>query len=84
MPSSPFKFRERWSELQADGYIQFIAPGDWRLTERGLVVLMACADRPQIKTQLTKTSLATERMRTDAERSRQTRDNNSERGHNDA
>ena len=63
------KYRARWLELARDGYIRFVAPGDWRVTERGMSVLMACADKPQSKTQLTKPSLAHERMH--AERSRQ-------------
>ena len=62
------KFHERWAQLKADGYIEFKAPGFWRLTERGLSVLMACADRPQIKAQLKKTALEDERV---AERPRQ-------------
>jgi hypothetical protein len=68
----PYQFRTRWLELHRDGYLEFLSPGNWRLTPRGLAVLMACAKPPQIKTQLTKPSLLSERMRTDAERSRQT------------
>lgn len=57
----PWQFRTRWVELQRAGYIQFVGPGNWVLTERGLSVLMAEADNPLHKSQLKKPSLVEER-----------------------
>ena len=41
-------FKKRMRELEGDGYIAFDKLGRWRVTEKGLACLLACADR-QVK-----------------------------------
>jgi hypothetical protein len=41
-------FKKRMRELVEDGYIVFDKLGRWRVTEKGLACLLACADR-QVK-----------------------------------
>ena len=41
-------FKKRMRELVDDGYIVFDKLGRWRVTEKGLACLLACADR-QVK-----------------------------------
>jgi predicted transcriptional regulator len=38
-------FKKRMRELVDDGYIVFDKLGRWRVTEKGLACLLACADR---------------------------------------
>ena len=38
-------FKKRMRELVDDGYITFDKLGRWRVTEKGLACLLACADR---------------------------------------
>ena len=38
-------FKKRMLELVEDGYIVFDKMGRWRVTEKGLACLIACADR---------------------------------------
>jgi predicted transcriptional regulator len=38
-------FKKRMRELVDDGYIAFDKLGRWRVTEKGLACLIACADR---------------------------------------
>ena len=38
-------FKKRMRELVEDGYIIFDKLGRWRVTEKGLACLIACADR---------------------------------------
>ena len=38
-------FKKRMRELVDDGYIAFDKLGRWRVTEKGLACLLACADR---------------------------------------
>ena len=38
-------FKKRMRELVEDGYIVFDKLGRWRVTEKGLACLIACADR---------------------------------------
>ena len=38
-------FKKRMLELVGDGYIVFDKMGRWRVTEKGLTCLIACADR---------------------------------------
>jgi predicted transcriptional regulator len=38
-------FKKRMRELVGDGYIAFDKLGRWRVTEKGLACLIACADR---------------------------------------
>ena len=38
-------FTKRMRELVEDGYIVFDKMGRWRVTEKGLTCLIACADR---------------------------------------
>ena len=39
-------FAKRMRELVEDGYITFSKFGRWRVTEKGLACLIACAERP--------------------------------------
>ncbi len=39
-------FAKRMRELVEDGYIVFSKFGRWRVTEKGLTCLIACAERP--------------------------------------
>jgi hypothetical protein len=39
-------FKKRMRELVEDRYIVFDKFGRWRVTEKGLACLIACADRP--------------------------------------
>ena len=39
-------FNKRIRELAEDGYIVFSKFGRWRVTEKGLTCLIACAERP--------------------------------------
>jgi hypothetical protein len=39
-------FKKRMLELVEDGYIVFDKFGRWRVTEKGLTCLIACAERP--------------------------------------
>jgi hypothetical protein len=39
-------FKKRMLELVEDGYIVFSKFGRWRVTEKGLACLIACAERP--------------------------------------
>lgn len=66
----PAKFNARLRELRDDGYLEEVMPGHYKLSLKGLAVLTACADRPQLKDQLVKPSLLFERIYTDAERAR--------------
>jgi hypothetical protein len=38
-------FKKRMRELVEDGYVVFDKMGRWRVTEKGLTCLIACADR---------------------------------------
>ena len=38
-------FKKRMRELVDDGHIAFDKLGRWRVTEKGLACLLACADR---------------------------------------
>jgi hypothetical protein len=38
-------FNKRMRELVMDGYVGFDKTGRWRVTDKGLACLMACADR---------------------------------------
>ena len=44
-PQDEANFRKRMLELVEDGYIAFNKFGRWRVTEKGLACLIACADR---------------------------------------
>jgi hypothetical protein len=39
-------FAKRMRELVEDGYIAFSKFGRWRVTQKGLACLIACAERP--------------------------------------
>ncbi len=53
-------FKKRMHELVGDGYIVFDKFGQWRVTEKGLACLIACADRSvKINAELTRRSTST-------------------------
>lgn len=55
------KMRDRILKLAADGYIVLAQSGWYRLTDKGMAVLLSCADSPVTVGALKKTSLEFER-----------------------